>query len=246
MKLVPVLLASLAALAPLSAQTIEVDPAKCVIVLPVNASPVATTAAQELRKHLMLVTQREIPIVADDAAREAKYAILIGRPAPDDTKPLAPEEARWRVTATATYLYGDTSTPASLGTQYAVYDFLEDELAIRWIEPGDNGIAFTQQTPLKLTDAAHAWAPELLLRKIRTSWRPGQPSVVRDYVKNFADFIRTPAEHEVYAGEVALWQKRMRMGGALHAGLRPRFHHLVEAIWGEASRVLCAARKWET
>jgi hypothetical protein len=197
----------------LHAQTIEVDPARCVIVLPAGATPVAATAAQELRKHLALVTQREIPIVEESAVRAGAYPDRGGLAFPEETKPLAPEEARWRVTPAATYLYGDASTPASLGVQYAVYDFLEEELGLRWIEPTDQGIAFTPQSPLKLTVAAHAWAPELLLRKLRTSWRPGQPSVVRDYVKNFADFIRTPAEHERYAEEVALWQKRMRMGG---------------------------------
>lgn len=212
---------------PVSAAEIKVKPDKAVIVVPAEQevgedeagadrrqrlalAARVNEAAGELQKHLALVTGREIPIVVADAVPEGSYAFFVGIPYPDDKKPLAPEEARWRVTPEGVYLYGDTK---SLGPVFAVYDFLESQLGIRWIEPGDRGIAYEKQSPSQLKTGESAWAPELLLRKIRTSWRPGQYGTLegRDYARDFAEYQRSHEEHDAFARDVAVWQKRMRM-----------------------------------
>lgn len=192
-------------------RALEVDPAQCIIVLPPQNDNDVSSAASELQKHLKLVTGLDIPVVESGLAKEGKYAFFVGIPYPADEKPLAPEEARWQVTPEGTFLYG---APKSSGVSFAVYDFLEDQLGVCWIEPGDKGIAYRQQSPLQLRAGGSSWAPELLLRKIRTSWRTGQYPDLRgrDYVRDFSEYVRSNEEHDAHAKDVAEWQKRMRMG----------------------------------
>ncbi len=192
-----------------TAQTIVVKPEECRIVLPQAADKVKTAAAEELQKHLRLVTGTEVPVIA--AADEGDgYRFCVGTPAPDDARPLAPEEARWAVTPRATYLWGDDA--GRCGSQFAVYAFLEDQLGVRWLAPEDRGISYERRTPLELTVGATRWAPTLEARSIRANVRVGKPPQRVDASDEFWSFARTPQEHDRYAAGVRLWQSRMRMG----------------------------------
>jgi len=212
-------------------ETVTVNPAKSEIVIAAGASGEApASAAAELQKHLKLITGAEISIVAEDQVTKGYYPFYVGIIAPGDETPLKPEEARRRITKDGTYLYGSDER-GSPGLDFAVYGFLEEELGVRWTEPGDLGIAVIEQTPLKLKIGAAQWHPEMLLRKIRTSWRPNknpdQPIQVPAYVKEFADFIRSPEAHEKLAEDVFIWQKRMRMG----AHGTPNYGHAFTTWW---------------
>lgn len=191
-------------------QPVTVDPRLCSIVLPATPETVHTVAAQELQKHLALISGVEVPIVAADAATDEGYRVYVGAPAPDDSRPLAPEEARWTVTPEAAWIYGDDA--GHLGTQYAVYAFLEDQLGVRWLAPGDRGIAYEHRDPITLTARSFSWVPVLEKRSIRPDARPGRYPQRREYIDEFWSFARTPEEHDQYAADVRLWQLRMRMG----------------------------------
>lgn len=188
---------------------ITVDPQACCIVLPETAGPVHNAAAAELQKHLALITGVEAPIVATDEQAEG-YRFFIGVPSPDDDRPPAPEEARWVIAPQATWLFGDDD--GHLGSQFAVYGFLEDQLGVRWLAPGDGGIAYERRSPITLTAGAFSWAPVLEQRGIRPNARPGQYPQPRDDVMEFWGFARGPEEHDRYAADVRAWQLRMRMG----------------------------------
>ena len=121
------------------------------------------STVEELRKHLQLITGREIATASQGGAVAGTYVFHVGIPAPGDDKPLGPEEARWVVTPRAAYLYGE----GLRGAQFAVYGFLEEQLGVRWIEPGDRGIVCPKRSSLELKEGAYNWAPELRMRKIR-------------------------------------------------------------------------------
>lgn len=200
-----------------------VDPAKSVIVLPDQADKVKQEAAAELQKHLKLVTGVEVKIVADGQTRTDKYAFHVGVPAPGDKKPLAPEEARWAVKPEAAYLYGNDDK--GFGTQFAVYGFLEDQLGIRWVEPGDAGIAYQAQSPLKLQAGEFQWAPQLVFRSIRQGLRTDKPHRPKGIPEADA-FLISAEEHNAKVADIVQWRKRMRMGGT-----RPGGSHAFATWW---------------
>lgn len=194
-----------------AAETVTVAPEKALIVLAADADEPVKVAAAELAKHLKLITGREI--ATDGKATDGSYPFHVGVPYPRDDKPLAPEEARWAITPTAAYLYGESKYS---GAQFAVYGFLEDQLGVRWIEPGDRGIAFKRQTSLVIPCGQYSWAPTMLLRKIRMRDREVKelPVIVsKGDLALFDGFRRTLAESNNDAVEGRMWQMHMRMGG---------------------------------
>ncbi len=194
-------------------EDVTIAPEKMVIVTPgktedAKAAELAASAAQELAKHLRLITGAEVGIVAGDSVGAGRYPFYVGIAPPGEVRPFAPEEARWAVKADATYLYGE----ANNGALFAVYGFLEETLGVRWIGPGERGTAFTRQSPLTLRSGESSWAPGLLLRKLRVDARPGIYPQKKESVADFWDFMRTPAAHDQYANDERAWQLRMRMG----------------------------------
>jgi len=203
---------------PCLAESVKVDPGNCVIVLHLesNLSPSAVnshrTAAEELRKHLALVTGTDISIVTNDAVAAGKYPFYFGVVPPGDTKPIVSQESRWLITEKGAWFYGDTSRQGT-GAQYALYAFLEDQLGIRWTEAGDLGIAYTEQSPLILTIGVFNWIPELMFRKIRTTRKVKaiDPSLSPEQVAE-------KEKENKRASDLILWQARMRMGGSRPGG----------------------------
>ncbi|NCO33484.1 MAG: hypothetical protein AUJ92_16630 [Armatimonadetes bacterium CG2_30_59_28] len=193
-------------------QRVRVDPANAVIMLPSPATPSQTDAARELSKHLKLITGADVATAADPNPPPGKYPFYVGSPPPGNVQPLAPEEARWVITPKATYLYGD-GYPRR-GEQFAVYAFLEDQLGVRWIRPGDSGIGCETRKVITLTPGEYQWRPQLEMRNYRPDARPGRGyPQVKDDVAEFSEFLRTREEHDQYANDVRQWQLRMRMGG---------------------------------
>ena len=145
--------------------------------------------------------------------------------APGDAKPLAREESRWVITPGAAYFYGDESHPLRRGAQFAVYSFLESQLGIRWIEPGDRGIAYRNQSPLELTAGKSQWIPKLVFSKIRQGFRKGQAPRPRKFPLT-DEFLQSAEEFDQLVDDAVLWQKRMRMGGS-----RPGGGHAFSTWW---------------
>ena len=195
----------------MAAETATVVPAKAAIVVPAEADAPVKAAADDLAKHLKLITGQEIAVAAKPP--DGAYAFNVGIPFPGDDKALAPEEARWVITPTAAWLYGESKYT---GAQFAVSCFLEDQLGVRWVEPGERGIAFRKQTPLVMRCGQYSWAPKLLLRKIRMRDREVKelPVIVsKGDLALFDGFRRTLAETNNDAVEGREWQLHMRMGG---------------------------------
>ena len=196
------------------ADSIRIDPSNAVITLPGEAAPVTTKAAEELREHLALITGVEVPMVASAAVLEGQYPFHIALAPPGQADPLAPEEARWAVAEDATHLYGDDAK-GRRGAPYAVYCFLEQQLGVRWIEPGERGTAFRERKQLTLQVGEFSWRPKVGRRWIRAGVRTNRPPVVKPHVAEFSSFAVSKDEHNKFVADVLRWRERMRMGGHL-------------------------------
>lgn len=204
---------------------IVVTPQACCIVVPTNATARHLEAAQELRKHLGLVTGHVVPLLPVNDAETTGYLFRVGFPLDGDRRPLEREESRWRVTPQGVDFYGDDAGIA-WGTPIAVYGFLEEQLGIRWLEPGDAGIAFEPQAKLRLRAGDFRWVPRLVFRKIRQSIRKDEPH--RPVGTPFTDpFLLSNAVHNARVADEMLWQRRLRMGGS-----RPGGAHAFSEWWG--------------
>ncbi|MEA2012198.1 MAG: DUF4838 domain-containing protein, partial [Verrucomicrobiota bacterium] len=206
---------------------IKINPAKCTIVLPKGADGVKSFAAEELKKHLKLITGLSIPIIVNDEKKtEEVFCFMVGIPSPYDADCLRKEEAKYIVTDNMAYIYGEDKINSSnksaqkvstqmkynrTGTLFAVYAFLENEFGIKWLEPGDKGIVYKPSRTLTLRENNYNWTPKLSKRAIRSnSWRW---KYVKNRQKSLPVSMRiSQSEAEKHAMNELIWLKRMRMG----------------------------------
>ena len=145
---------------------VQIDPGRAVILSPDPQTP----AAQELKLHLELITGKTIPVIScADEADKGTYVFYVGRVPDGEDSSFCPEEARWFVTPDAAYFYGDKRN----GARNAVYDFLENELGVRWPAPGK--IYVRKQETLTVRNPRGVWCPGLKIRSIRMN--KGNPDV---------------------------------------------------------------------
>lgn len=210
------------------AETISIIPKNAVIVLPLKADKIKQFAASELAKHLKLITGKSIPVVKGKAPT-GKYAFMVGVNTPDGSKKLRPEQAVCTITSQKTYFTGDDK-PSSLkcfakrnspelapilfkdartGTLSAVYLFLEKELGVKWIRPGDQGIIFKPEKVLTLQTGTINWTPKLTKRYVWPGYNWRRPKGTPK------DFRFT--EKERAAKEITnwIWLRRMKMGSSI-------------------------------
>ncbi|MFH1568124.1 MAG: DUF4838 domain-containing protein [Gemmatimonadota bacterium] len=211
------------------------------IVLAPGAGDVPRFAAAELQQHLELALGRRLPIV--EARRGEGPTFYVGVRAPGDEAPLAAEEARYRVTDRAVYLYGDDQVRVDRGSPFAncigaaafqynrtgslfaVYEFLEREVGVRWLEPGDQGIACEPRATLRLRRTHRAWRPYFPYQHNFRSyaWRGTDgPAVFLP-----PSFEQTPEQAAARRAELDLWLRRMRMGGSQYLP----FGHAFSTWW---------------
>ena len=109
-------------------------------------------AAEELRLHLKLISGCDV-LVASNGEAKAKFVFHVGEAPPDDAGPFDGEEARWRVTPSGAWFYGD-KVP---GPGFAVTDFLENALGVRW--PWHTNVAYKAQNPIRVSMTERRWKP---------------------------------------------------------------------------------------
>jgi hypothetical protein len=211
------------------------------IVVGKDADAIKRFAALELQEHLRLVIGVELPIVGE---RGKEKAFLIGVQPEGDGERLETEEARYVVTERAVYLYGDDlvrSRSGDLletvvgrgarfnraGTLFAVYDFLERELGVRWLEPGEDGVMYAERERLEIPVGAHRWVSHFAYqRNLRSyAWRGADSNP--GYVPE--GFVLTAEQAVEKRMELDLWLRRMRMGGKEFL----QFGHAFSRWWEE-------------
>ena len=205
----------------------KVDPQKSVIIIPGKAVNPVRSAALELQKHFRLITGKEVSVQEGGKAERGIYPFYVGIIPEEDRNTLAPEEARWNVAPSGTYIYGEDFTPAKKGTRFnqddifrkgtrtgtffGVSDFLEKQFGVLWIEPGDGGIIYTPDQFLTLKTGSGSWNPGTLFqREIRSGmnwnyYKRREPDLPPEFHLSKQEFDRKYRD-------VMFWLKRHKMG----------------------------------
>ena len=114
------------------------------IVLPQLANAVEQTAAEELAEHWQKATG-ETPVMVTNATGTARWTFRLGRAARLDLDGLTKNDAEIRISANEIDIAGIDGDSAKMspnvpsGTLFGMYSFLERELGVHWLWPGELG-----------------------------------------------------------------------------------------------------------
>ena len=112
------------------------------------------------------------------------------------------------------------------GTLFATYNFLENELGIKWIKPGDDGIFYQPRAAITLAEKDSAWTPALLQRNIRTEMLSFKnQKLYGQYAPK--EFALSEDESLMKYANLLIWMRRMRMGRSENF----RFGHAYGNYW---------------
>ncbi len=213
----------------LSGWAFEVKPEKAMIVIAENAGSPQRFAALELQRHFELITGVKVPVAEGGKAPVDAFPFYVGIKPAGGTEKLLPEEAVWHAKDNGVWLYGDDAYPTGkkgelayvkiwnqpTGTLTAVYDFLEKEFGVRWLEPGNGGIVYQSSPVLRFNTGEGRWNPgQLVMRKLRV------PPPWNYYSENIREtiapqFRMTREQYEEMLQNYQIWVKRQRMGQSL-------------------------------
>ncbi|MBE2285107.1 MAG: DUF4838 domain-containing protein [Prosthecobacter sp.] len=148
--------------------------AQAVVVTPEKPTRVVSYAAQELMRHVEKACGVKLDVVTEGMAKSGPR-IFIGpcHESGVEAEKLAPEACVLRVTDAAIFIAGnddggdplDTDTRA--GTLWGVYEWLERDLGVRWLWPGELGTFVAKRTTIIAKTADETIAPHFFRRHIR-------------------------------------------------------------------------------
>ena len=170
--------------------------------------------AQDLAYHFELITGRKKKVEVKDLSEEGtnqkdKY---IFRFVYTDT-----EEAK---KGKCTVKTGEKETVLE-GRSGAAYWFLQKDLSVKWIRPGEKGIVYTPAEKISFKTGENTYIPKLVFRQIRRSFRKGRYNKnLPPALANYSFFQLTKEEYDRKEQEESLWRNRHRMGG-----LHPNYGH---------------------
>ncbi len=133
--------------------------ARAVIVVPASASPVTLYAAKELQWHIREATGVELTIIPEGIAyTEDLHPIYLGSCVKSGQAGMRVDELpsntfQIKITPDAMFLAGrdGSGTPpfddvTSMGTLFAVYEWLDEQMGVKWLWPGKLGTYVPKQT----------------------------------------------------------------------------------------------------
>lgn len=184
--------------------------ARAVVVTAKEPTAVATYAARELVDHVEKATGARLEIVPENALRaEQTVRIHIGntaaaRAAGLAVGQLAPEVFVLRTTDAALFIAGNDAPGDPLdvgtfaGTLLGVYEWLERELGVRWLWPGELGTFVPKQRTVAIAPVDEIVAPRFMQRNVRggltfTGKRAGlgfSAEAAEDYARAQTVFLR--------------------------------------------------------
>ncbi len=176
------------------------------IILPDQASPVVEYAAKELQSHLEAATGARLPILRESDERAPRASIYLGSSATAGTAGLnlaALPSNGFRIVTTDDALYlagkdgdGDPlkNDSTSMGTLFAVYRWLDEQLGVRWLWPGAHGTVIPRTQAVSLMPG----------QKTVTPWS------IHSRLRNFVKVEDMPAKADVNA-----WMLRQSMARAV-------------------------------
>ena len=195
---------------------------KAVSVIVTNGRPreAQTEAATELQEHLRIMTGATIPIVREnDFTPSGGTALILVGPGNlakqhgVNTKGLEPETFIVKTQGKTLILAGEDGgggKNARMGTLWAVYDFLQDQLGCRWLWPGEIGRVIPRRRTVEISDLDIRETPLIKQRHFRATL---QAKHKKDYERNqLGRFFDMGATYEQLSRDERQWLRRMRMG----------------------------------
>jgi len=174
-------------------------------------------AAVELADYLQKVSGVR-PEIATETQKgiEAATRIYIGHCKANTDLVVQPEEFVIRTKGKDLHIRGGDSAPDGLicqGTLFGVYDFIERELDVRWLFPGEYGEAVPKRSTITIPDIDRREQPRIAKRKVRNQ------AVTRE--DTFAPVLQkwgvpTAAWKAAQGPEATgAWFRRMRLGARI-------------------------------
>jgi len=196
------------------------------IVVPDNATQVVGFAAEELQYHIKRASGAELPILNESRNSTAEGRVYLGpckKTAQTHivSEALPPNGFVIKLVGSNLFLVGDDSDgpPAwilhnnrtRVGTLFAVYEFLEKHLGVRWLWPGKLGEVIPKQTDIQVETWNQTGGP----RFIHTRWRDGSSMVAGTLGWS------NSAARSKYLQEQSIWLRRHRFA----MGVNLDMHH---------------------
>ena len=209
--------AMIAATAGLAAFAVDIDLANAGISVRDPGNPNQAYAAKELEKHLNLISGRK---AGTSRTGGANAVFVIGTPAPG-MKPAADFEALSAVKDGKVYFWGDDGRdieghPCG-GSMFAVYEFLDKKLGVKWVYPGDDGIVYRRIGRISVKEGVvDRYVPPLLLTRMRGAEvkdlrKNVNPDGTLRWAKYLPAAMRSTAQDEQrFVDQSREWMMRMR------------------------------------
>ena len=136
-----------------------------------NAAMSVPLAAVAMANYLQKVSGVR-PVIATETQNgvEAATRIFIGHCKANADLAVQPEEFVIRTKGNDLHIRGGDTAPGGLicqGTLYGVYDFIERELGVRWLFPGEHGEVVPKQSTITIPDLDRSEQPRIEKRKVR-------------------------------------------------------------------------------
>lgn len=211
---------------------------KAVLVVPSNPSPVVRYAAKELQEHILLATGAKLPIRREDTTSPSgiENRIYLGpcvalKTLESNGEPLKALPANSYVvysSGKALFLAGNDGVAGedlpledevSMGTLFAVYDWLDRSLGVRWLWPGRLGTEVPKTANIK--------SPESPLRKV-------VPQLISSRLRFTGDMGHhaTKAFQERTILENNRWFRRQHLSKPVN----PMYNHGFDDYWTRFSK----------
>ena len=210
--------------------SVERDLSKVAIVEPAEAKGSSTLAVEELKFHLGKVCSSQF-------VEAAPMKFIFARPA--DGREPAPFESIYRIDGDSVYFWGDDSGMVMTwklgdkpfqqdkirnGSLFAVELFVENELGVKWIWPGDDGYLFTSRSRVRLPRRKEA---SYVSRLDKAEFRAGGKARKCPSYKECSKFVPglpeeilsfDPKLDERNYLDRLIWRCRMRLQDRTHFG----------------------------
>ena len=193
------------------------------IVVSDSPLPSQTEAAAEFQEHLKRMSGAVIPIIKESEIKETgdRALILVGPTARTiqegiDAAKFEREAFAIRSGKNFLILAGDDGSSGGntrTGTLWAVYDFLQDRLGVRWIWPGELGTYIPKRETVTVADNLDIRKePALFQRRMRLTLQEKHREMYRE--SGLAKYLDLETVFERLSREEADWSRRMRMGSS--------------------------------
>lgn len=197
---------------------------EAIIVIEDKSNDISIFAAQELQKHLELILKEKILFQTNEDLDRFKYIFYIGN---TFNKNNQKNVSNYIIKNNKIYLFGDDkiikkeNSPLSTslnmknktGTLFSVYDFLYNELGIRWIKPTDNGIIYKEMKKLDFNNKSFSWNSNYSFRTLRNDiWN--YEKLINDLKMNEytpKKLYFSEKEVKIREQDELLWKRRMKL-----------------------------------